>query len=313
MSILIAIPTFRRPEMLARLLDSLTEVAAPESLAILVADNDAEGAAGAALVRTRAAQAPHPLRALVVPGRGLAAVRNAILTEFLASGADWLAMVDDDQTVDPAFLAEALAMARTTGAGAVGCAVPPVFAPGANPRVTRAAIYRRDVTTSGRVARLYGTNGVLLSRAAVLTLDPPWFRAEFNRSGGEDADFFRRLARAGVIAARAPRAIVYEHYPAERLTAAWVLRRAQRIGNSDARADLLDRGGIAARAQLFAAGLASVVLASAHALGAAFGRGAPIDAAARAARGVGKISAALGRVPELYGGTPEHGPRASRK
>ena len=311
MSILIAIPTFRRPEMLAQLLDSLNAVPAP--FAVLVADNDAAGAAGAALARARAGQSPYPLRALVIPERGLAAVRNAIFSEFLATGADWLAMVDDDQTVDPAFLAEALAMARTTGAGAVGCAVPPVFAPGANPRVTRAAIYRRDVTTSGRVPRLYGTNGVLLSRAAVLTLDPPWFRAEFNRSGGEDADFFRRLARAGVIAARAPRAVVYEHYPAERLTAAWVLRRALRIGNSDARTDLLDRDGIVARGRLVAAGLAGLMFGFADSLGAAFGRGALIDAAARAARGAGKISAALGRVPELYGGTPEHGPRASRK
>ena len=53
----ICIPTFRRPRSLARLLDAIAALKTRADIAVLVADNDAEGHAGFDLASARAAGA----------------------------------------------------------------------------------------------------------------------------------------------------------------------------------------------------------------------------------------------------------------
>ena len=44
--VVICIPTFKRPKMLARLLDAIAGLQTDAALSVVVADNDAEGHAG---------------------------------------------------------------------------------------------------------------------------------------------------------------------------------------------------------------------------------------------------------------------------
>ena len=50
--VVIAIPTFRRPKSLARLLDAIAALDTAAHISVLVADNDAVGQAGLALCRS---------------------------------------------------------------------------------------------------------------------------------------------------------------------------------------------------------------------------------------------------------------------
>ena len=71
-SVIICIPTFKRPKMLARLLDAVAQLQTTADVSVIVADNDAENHAGMDLCR----QMPNyrwPLKAVIAEKRGIAA------------------------------------------------------------------------------------------------------------------------------------------------------------------------------------------------------------------------------------------------
>jgi succinoglycan biosynthesis protein ExoM len=61
------------------------------------------------------------------------------------------------------------------------------------------------------------------------------FDPAYGNSGGEDTDFFNRLASRGLQAVWCDEAEVYERIGSERMTAAWLLRRAFAGGLNHAR------------------------------------------------------------------------------
>ena len=120
--VVIAIPTFRRPRSLARLLEAVARQKTAAQVSVLVADNDAETHAGLnlcnALVDYR-----WPLQAVIAPERGIANVRNVLIAEALKTGPDFIAMVDDDEWPEDNWLDAFLMTARDTAAEAIGCCV----------------------------------------------------------------------------------------------------------------------------------------------------------------------------------------------
>ena len=76
----VAIPTFRRPEGLERLLVALANLETDARLDVLVADNDTDRRDGIAVVeRLRSAGYRWPIAAMVVAERGIAQARNALV------------------------------------------------------------------------------------------------------------------------------------------------------------------------------------------------------------------------------------------
>src|ERR1700710_1545430 len=98
-NVTVAIPTFRRPRGLERLLDALAKLETTANVTVLVADNDCEKHEGSdmcAAIRARGYR--WPLRSLAVAQRGIAQVRNALTDVALGdAGMDYLAMLDDDE------------------------------------------------------------------------------------------------------------------------------------------------------------------------------------------------------------------------
>ena len=82
---------------------------------------------------------------------------------------------------------------------------------------------------------LEGAGNLLLTRACLESLQWPWFDPEFALSGGEDRDFFERLAQAQKRFAWADEAIAYTIVPEVRKSLRWTLERAYSIGNTDMR------------------------------------------------------------------------------
>src|SRR5687768_8138920 len=61
-----------------------------------------------------------PVTSTVVEEPGISAVRNAILAEARDGGADFIAMIDDDETASPGWLAELLRIQAAFDADVVG-------------------------------------------------------------------------------------------------------------------------------------------------------------------------------------------------
>ncbi|HEX4157281.1 MAG TPA: glycosyltransferase [Rhizomicrobium sp.] len=300
--VVVAIPSYRRPQGLERLLRALAALTTGAELRILVADNDMVRNDGLATVaRMRSPPYRWPLEAISVAERGIAQVRNALLTHALDNyDTDYLAMLDDDEWPDTDWLEHFLAVAQTTGADALHGAVLPDFEvkPGCWAGTCRGLSPWRGNT--GPVPMIHSTSNVLIRRDVLAPLVRPYFDSRFALSGGEDKDFFTRLAIAGAKFAWADDAIVHAHVPASRSNPRWALQRAFRIGNSDMRVLIKHDSGILSRARegTKIAGALILSLAAAPLLApVASRRMAPLCKFARAA---GKLAAICGARYDEY-------------
>ena len=116
----IAIPTFRRPKNLQRLLEAVARLDGDADIAVLVADNDAQGQEGAKLCARLAPDYRFPLKAVIAAERGIAQVRNTLVREALADPhTAFIAMIDDDEWPVPSWITRFLSVQHATGADVV--------------------------------------------------------------------------------------------------------------------------------------------------------------------------------------------------
>ena len=303
----IVIPTFRRPDGLAKTLQHIARLSTTAELTVIVADNDAEGQDGVAVSRS-VDQAGYrfPLRCITVAETGVARVRNDLFVEALADPrVEFVACIDDDEWPDPHWLEALLAMQHETGADAVGGAVVPVFATRPPTWVDRVEIYRQDAP-EGRVEMLWGTSNVLMTRAMLDELGPSFFDLGFGHSGGEDTEFFHRAKARGFAFAWASASMVFETVPPNRVTLSWMLRRSFRIGSTNALIQLSWRYGSLGRTRILIKAGGRLVVAAAHALPALFGFSRPrrSESLVRflylSARSLGEVAALTGFRDRVY-------------
>jgi glycosyltransferase involved in cell wall biosynthesis len=226
--------------LLARLLASLAKLETAEQVSVLVADNDGAWREGFELC-SKLPGYRWPLDAIIVEERGIASVRNALVDRALDAGADFIAMLDDDEWPSPHWLTELLRIQRETRADIVQGSI--VF----EGRVRSAAYSACEGVASirkasGPIAMIEGAGNLLLARSCFDGLERPYFDPDFGLTGGEDSEFFTRLSRAGKHFAWADEAVAHGEIEPTRLTLRWVLTRAFSIGNSDMRIAMKYRG-----------------------------------------------------------------------
>jgi GT2 family glycosyltransferase len=209
--------------------------------------------------------------------------------------AGFVAMLDDDEWPSPHWLDRFLRVQQQTGADALQGSI--LFEFGSAPRSWSAGF---DGTASirrptGPVAMLEGAGNLLFTRDCLEGLKAPWFDPAFGLSGGEDRDFFQRLADAGKRFAWADEAMAYTVVPAARTSLRWMLARAYRIGNSDMRIFLKHRPKPIARAKEGAKIALTLLLSPVLLVILAAVPNRAADVLRRLFRNLGKIAALLGR------------------
>jgi GT2 family glycosyltransferase len=297
--VIVAVPTFRRPQGLIRLLAALEKLDTNAEVTVIVADNDAQKHEGfavcAALQNYR-----WPLDAFIAPQRGIAAVRNALVMRALTHDCDFIAMLDDDEWPDAGWLDAFLRTQSKTGADALHGCVLRAFetAPG------RLAAHCDGIApmhgTTGPVDMIPGTGNVIFTRACFENMPKPCFDPAFALSGGEDSDFFERLRRQGRRFAWCEEAVARAFVPASRANLKWALSRAYSVGNSDMRVFLKYPHSAAARVTEIAK-IAGVLLLSPVLfvmLGIVTNRA--VGALRKLFRAAGKIAAIRGRYYNEY-------------
>ena len=235
--IVIGIPTYRRPEQLTNLLETLVPEVVSCPAIIVVADN-ACSPATETIIAAFAFRIPS-IVSIPVPERGLAAVRNALVNHATSACPKWrwLAMLDDDGLATPGWLSTIVACAERYGADLVGGPVQGVL-PAHSNRLARNSIFaQRTRRNTGLVTTLNTTQNLLISRKLVDKLPGPLFNAAYGASGGEDYELFRRTAKNNGRIAWCDEAIVMEPTPAERLTPRRILLRYYSTGQYMARID----------------------------------------------------------------------------
>lgn len=287
-TVTICIPTFRRPGSLKRLLDAIAVLKTRASLCVLVADNDADTHAGFDLAASMAPRYPWPLRTVIASERGLAQVRNTLIAHALPTKPDFIAMIDDDEWPAVDWIDRFLASAEDTQADVLQGSI--LFG-----QAHAAADGHADIRRpSGPVAMLQGAGNILIRRPVLEAMKAPWFDPAFALSGGEDRDFFLRLARTGTRFAWSDEAIAHGDVPETRAHLRWLLIRAYSVGNSDMRVLMKYRKGAPFLARELAKIAAALLLSPPAAVILGFSpnrRAVPLQRLCRAA---GKLAAIFG-------------------
>jgi glycosyltransferase involved in cell wall biosynthesis len=243
-SVTVVLPTFRRPNGLARVLGALAEQQDPGvPWDVVVVDNDQRPGA-AAVFAAHEHDLPVPASIVHEPTPGATRARNSGVA--LASG-DVIAFVDDDVVPDRAWLARLVAPIVSGRADAAGGRV------ALDPSVPLPSWLGPDWIGYLSLYERGPDERVLASDDYVLTANAA-FRAERIRAIGgfdevlgpragspmvnDDLDLCHRLAAAGGSIVYVPDAVVVHDVPADRLTVRYLLRRAYAQGRSDW---LLDR------------------------------------------------------------------------
>ena len=238
---------------------------------------------------------------ILEPRRGQTyAYNRGFLAASTMSPADYIAVLDDDEYPDRAWLTRMVAAASSLDADIVGGPVLPVFD---DPQhwLARSGLYQPQRFASGRVDMIYGA-GSMLAKASVIEayLDEPFSHA-FAFTGGSDLDFFTRCRRDGRSFAWADTAIVFETTPRSRTTLPWLLRRNFRKGSEVVRIGRQWHAPLHTIALRRGRALALVTLGALSLPFAAMrGRSAIVGCLNRMARDIGRIAAEFNISYDVY-------------
>jgi glycosyltransferase involved in cell wall biosynthesis len=237
-SVVLCIPTYRRPAGLRNLLENVAKVVYGGDLSVIVVDNDPQRCEGRLIVEDMSPKFPRPIQCEVEPNRGHTFAYNCAFG--LACGSipkpEYVAVLDDDEFPDSRWLEHMIRTAGRFRADIVGGPVLPVYEE-KDHWLTKTGLYMPPALRSGIVPMIFGA-GNMLVRTSVLAQYPiEPFPNEYAFTGGSDLDFFRRCRSDGRRFAWASEAHVFETIPASRLALSWLLRRAFRVGNDLTRVD----------------------------------------------------------------------------
>lgn len=228
--VVVTIATYRRPQGLRRLLDSLDSQDASVPIEVVVVDNDPSGSALGVVSN-------HSLGIHYVhePVPGIAAARNAGVRVALALAPSHIAFIDDDEVADIRWIRSLVnVLTSHDAAAAIGpvlCELPP----GCPWWIRRYAFFERPRQVTGDDVRWPATNNALVSAEVFIELWPNWFDEAFSLTGGEDAELFSRIRERGHRIIWADEAVVTEIVPESRAGFRWLWRRGIRLGNVSAR------------------------------------------------------------------------------
>jgi succinoglycan biosynthesis protein ExoM len=227
--ITVCICTYRRPELLKRLLEDLKvqETEGLFSYSILVVDNDRKESAKD-VVREFAGAQTVRIDYCVQPEQNIALARNVAIAH--ATG-DYVVFIDDDESPIERWLLTLFEACNRYKVDGVLGPVHPRYAEPPPQWVVDGKFYDRRTYPTGHVIdwKKGRTGNTFLKRDIFAGLSEP-FRPEFRT--GEDQDFFRRMIEKGHVFIWCNEAVAYETVPPIRWNRWFLLKRALLRGHT---------------------------------------------------------------------------------
>lgn len=225
-TVTICVCTFRRPEMLKKLLRALKsqETGGRFDFSVLVVDNDG-ARSGADVVTSAMAGSSFPIEYDVEPEQSISAARNRAVHN--AKG-DLVAFIDDDEFPDDHWLGRLLETLDRTGADGVLGPIRPHFDNPPPAWLVKSGILDRTSYRTGETIEDptdTRTGNALVARRLFDGEDGS-FDLRYGKTGGGDVDFFNRMMLKGRRFVFCDEAVVYETVPPERQRKSYYTKRA---------------------------------------------------------------------------------------
>jgi succinoglycan biosynthesis protein ExoM len=277
---------------------ALQRVGSDLIISIIVVDNEEQPNSRAG-VEDFAASCPFPVHYIHEPKRGIASARNAALETALSLRADWIAMLDDDETAAPDWIAQLMHPDYLSVPVLMG-SNRPVY-----PRPLPFWVCEKEEKgVEGAALKTAYTGNIRF--AAALPLAGLRFDESLGLMGGEDNEMMSKAHAMGFEIRRTLRAVTYEEAHTERLTYLGQIHRAYWCSASELRRLAITRGWGGAALRKGHTVPLNLAFGVFWLLGA--GLAAPVSREAfrdLALEGGKKIAKALGRLAALVGVTPQ--------
>lgn len=233
--IAVCIPTFRRQEMLQKLLDSILITRIDRQLIskvdVVVVDNDADQSAKETFDRFHNESPPtFVLHYYNYREKGLTNVRNELIRRALDLSPDFLACIDDDEYVTEGWLHELIyTLVKNKGDLAVGPVIP-VFEKRVPVWISH--WFRYHKFKNHQIIHFIETGNLVIRARLLHDYQDMRFDQRFNTTGAEDSYFGVTALKKGIKIWWANEAIAYETIPPKRATIKWLLQRSFRGANT---------------------------------------------------------------------------------
>ncbi len=233
--ITVCICTYKRPEMLQRLLTGLKNQSTGGlfTYSAVIVDNDSAQSAKHVVEEMRrdsGIDADYQCE----PEQNIALARNRAVQH--ADG-DFLAFIDDDEVPNSAWLLHLYKAMHEFHADGILAPVLPLFEHDPPKWLIKSRVCERTSFETGTILRnpRYTRTGNVLLKRSILPNDEAPFDRRFGKTGGEDVDFFRRMLAKGKVFVWCNEAYVHEIVPQQRMKRAYYLRRALLRGSVSAK------------------------------------------------------------------------------
>ena len=226
----IIIPTYKRPDALARALASVEdETITGMNIEIVIADNDPEASAKTYIAQ-KIKSSDCDIVYIHVPDPGVSNARNSALA---TARGRYILFLDDDMEACPPWAQSMFDAAQKFDAALVFGPVNAVMPDPDNQFYDkmRPLFSRANPGEDGLIERGIGTGNCLIDREKV-ALPTPAFNTALNQSGGEDDALFRELEKQDIHIAWTNAAVTLEHVPSQRATMKYVWRRNFAFGQA---------------------------------------------------------------------------------
>jgi succinoglycan biosynthesis protein ExoM len=219
----VCICTYKRPELLKRLLSELRaqDTDGLFTYSIVISDND-QARSGEPVAQEFASSSAIPIKYCVEPRQNIALSRNKVVEN--ATG-DFLAFIDDDEFPEKNWLLTLFKNCEEYNVDGVLGPVKPYFDQKPPAWLVKSGFYLRRVNSTGTVVEWKeARTGNVLVRKRIFTAGEQPFRPEFRM--GEDQDFFRRMMEKGHRFIWSADAVAYETVPPARWKRGYMLKKA---------------------------------------------------------------------------------------
>jgi len=236
----IIIPTYKRPEGLRRLLQSIgLQKSSLSQIEIIVVNNSMESKSICEEIINRFLERELPIRLFHQPLKGSSHARNLGIEKALGK---WLAFFDDDEEVDKRYLESLLLfLSDESGLSILGGPRFPVFE-STVPEWVKVdyftIYYGSEPRTLSEREYLPGGNFILNKSFVdkIGMFSPDFGHKENQRGYGEDTEFISRATNLGGVQHYFPNLCIYHYIPPERVTLNWFIN--QKYLSASAKANL---------------------------------------------------------------------------
>jgi succinoglycan biosynthesis protein ExoM len=233
-SIVIGIPTYKRPIMLKNLILSIVKCNINEILIkdinIIIVDNDIDKTAEIIVKELKdKVYGFYKLDYYNYPVKGLSNVRNELFKKALEFNPDYIVCIDDDEYPVSDWLNQLLHAITTTKADIVLGRIIPVF----ENEVSHYVSYWFNYKNLQNYQRVYRFNaGNFIISVSFLLKHKIKFDDRFNLTGSEDSYYGVKAIKEGAKIYWSSNAIAYETIPANRAKLKWLIRRRYNGANT---------------------------------------------------------------------------------